>query len=206
MKTSFKEEKDLFFESALLLCMKQLATDSSNFTCSLHCCMLFMSCLCSAVLALCRPRVHALAGTAFAAVCPEASTHLQEASARAHVTAPLAHQLILRGSGTDNTIDDDVDRRPEDCANDLAGPAAAQVASPSEASAWLERALAQVSQVASDLTGVLNQKDARALADLVVLLWALSASEPLALALMQPAIDLPHGMECAPTFFFFNFD
>jgi hypothetical protein len=67
------------------------------------------------------------------------------------------------------------------------------VASPSEASAWLEGALAQVSQVASDLTGVLNQKDARALADLVVLLWALTASEPLALALVPPAVDLPHG-------------
>jgi len=154
--------------------------------------------MCSAVLASCRPRVHALAGAALAGVCPDASVHLQQASERARATAPLAKQLFLGDSGADSsTSDEGVDSWAANGTNELVETAAVQVASPSAAGAWLEEALHQISQVASDLAGVLNQGDARALADLAMLLWGFTASEPLALALVQPACNSPHGKESA---------
>jgi hypothetical protein len=119
-----------------------------------------------------------------AAVCPEAAADLNQAAARAAAAAPLAVQL-LRG------------RDGGDCGSDLGdepfAAAAGQVPRPAAAAAWLAEALAKVGGAAAEVSSALARVDARALADLAVLLWALAASENLAIALLQPAADAPQG-------------
>ena len=56
---------------------------------------------CSAALAECRPRTHALAASALAAVRPEAAADLNQAAARAAAAAPLAVQLLRGRDGDD---------------------------------------------------------------------------------------------------------